>query len=1023
VTKVKFWMGHFGSSTPKRHYMYSNSLQIHLLNKGKLSLARYTNNNKTAKYFVDKNNVKRFTGTKYLRGTERYPVAFANEMVRICEILKADDDVDKDELDDASPGEILALLQGVMCIKDDPYQQVEEATHRAAAESSQSQDEWKTGNKTQIARTLQDANFDRANFISRMEITIKRKNEKEVFVDEGWYSKQEMMTDLGWQNMYDKEWEYWVKVREHGKRRQAMSYEENFKKLKEGDDIPDDLGAIEKNLNNFDMDLDPVREPLSDAPPDPSAHKFAQSKETLEKFTNSVMTKIGKLRSLVKDLKTNYKNSVDAQQAVSSLETAVKAAETQYDALNELKTQVGMLGMNNELHGKVEEKMKQSTLVCSRAAATEAKIRTARRSFQKSATADEKQKPNNSGKTKSPKNDSEKPAAKKGGSGNRHCLLMCNSDFCESVQHAKMQRGSTAASHTVRGLSSDIGEGARSSAQHQSIKSIEHNSSLGKDRNLRDQLDASLRFAEIHKRCLEIQCISFNLPPMGSTAGKVLKHATTEVERLFKAQEPLIFKLGYTHNPAFRWSNAIYGYKNDRARWSNMMVLFVSPEPCGPAMLEACLIDKFVSRQGCRNVKSGGDTVQASSLDSEDRFMTYIVYRVLYSKKFHDCVSSKASATSAIRTARNVVKDVGLEKARGIGGLLPLARISQTHSEKGAHSLLSKKLGLALQIPLSETPCEQADGEPPNRFQRISMVDWARYFSKHGHWHILAGLRKPDEAREGRIWKTWWERYRLYEPSHPIFQAADANKIDLSKTIRVLLHGDEGRGRRRAAFFILSFHSILGRGTLQSLGKTDKELHSSTKKVRKSYLKMNLNFVGHSYTNRFVTAVLPRAAYGESDKHFYDALSAAYDDAKYLETVGVQNRQGDRRWLCLLKTVGDWPFLAKAGRLQRTYASSVKQVNQAESGICHRCEAGFPHAPFEQIGTRRPAWLRTVNASSPFLLGSWPPAVRLVDNTDRLAEHFAFDLFHTFHLGAGKEMYWRSYQIWKAETWSKGFSS
>ena len=136
----------------------------------------------------------------------------------------------------------------------------------------------------------------------------------------------------------------------------------------------------------------------------------------------------------------------------------------------------------------------------------------------------------------------------------------------------------------------------RCPAEQQSIKSIEYNSSLRKERNLRDHLEESLRLTEIHKRCLEIQCISFMLPPMGSTAGKVLKHATCEVERLFETHEPLIFKLGYTHDPAFRWSNAIYGYMHDRDRWTHMVVLFVSREPGGPAMLEACLIDKYGSR-------------------------------------------------------------------------------------------------------------------------------------------------------------------------------------------------------------------------------------------------------------------------------------------------------------------------------------------------------------------------------------------------------------------------------------------
>ena len=364
-------------------------------------------------------------------------------------------------------------------------------------------------------------------------------------------------------------------------------------------------------------------------------------------------------------------------------------------------------------------------------------------------------------------------------------------------------------------------------------------------------------------------------------------------------------------------------------------------------------------------------------------------------------VSAQASARSAIRTARNVIKDIGLEKARGLGGLLPLAKVSEDHSEKGSYSLLSKKLGLALPIPLTQMPTDCADGAVQPNIDRISVIDWVKYFLKYNHWHVLAGLRRPDKIREKKIWKAWWERYRIHDPSHPIFEAADEGKVDLCRTAAVVLHGDEGRGRRRQALFVLSFHSMLGRGTTDSLGtKPDNVSRTSRKKVRKPYLKMNLNFKGHSYTTRFVTGVLPRGFYGDGDKHFFGLLSAAYDDLKFLGTQGLEDGQGNRHWLCCLKTIGDWPFLAKAGCLQRTYANAVKSINQEASGVCHLCEAGFSHAPFEQIGTRRPAWSHTLNASSPFR--SWPPALRIIDNKERLAEHFAFDIFHTFHLGVGK---------------------
>ena len=371
---------------------------------------------------------------------------------------------------------------------------------------------------------------------------------------------------------------------------------------------------------------------------------------------------------------------------------------------------------------------------------------------------------------------------------------------------------------------------------------------------------------------------------------------------------------------------------------------------------------------------------------------------LLVVRDLNQFVCAQASARSAIRIARNVVKDIGLEKARGLGGLLPLARVSEDHSERGSHSLLSKKLGLALPIPLTETPTDCIDGQVkvPKGIRRISIKDWVQYFLRNNHWHVLAGLRRPDKVREQKIGKAWWERYRVHDPSHRIFKAAEEGKVDLGRTAAAVLHGDKGRGRRRNAFFVLSFHAVLGRGTNQSVPSKSK----STTTVRKPYLKMGLNFKGHSFTTRFVTGVLPRAAYGDQDIHFFDLLSAAYDDAKFLETVGLEDKQGNKHWLCFVKTIGDWPFLAKAGCLQRTYANSIKAVNQVPSGICHLCEAGYDHAPFEQIGTRQPKWLSTINRSLPFK--SWPLAARIVDDTERLAEHFAFDLFHTFHLGVGK---------------------
>lgn len=88
-------------------------------------------------------------------------------------------------------------------------------------------------------------------------------------------------------------------------------------------------------------------------------------------------------------------------------------------------------------------------------------------------------------------------------------------------------------------------------------------------------------------------CISFRLPSLNALAGGVLRHATKTLDLLLATQSPMIFKLGYTHSPTWRWSNGLYGYQHSRENWSAMLVMYISDEPGSVGMLEAALIDKY----------------------------------------------------------------------------------------------------------------------------------------------------------------------------------------------------------------------------------------------------------------------------------------------------------------------------------------------------------------------------------------------------------------------------------------------
>jgi hypothetical protein len=93
-----------------------------------------------------------------------------------------------------------------------------------------------------------------------------------------------------------------------------------------------------------------------------------------------------------------------------------------------------------------------------------------------------------------------------------------------------------------------------------------------------------------------LEFLDYKLPPPGVSAGRVLQHAKSVLSTLIQKEQPLIFKVGYTHNPMFRWANTLYGYQVDHHhKWSKMLVLFESTEVAGPAMLEAALIELFRS--------------------------------------------------------------------------------------------------------------------------------------------------------------------------------------------------------------------------------------------------------------------------------------------------------------------------------------------------------------------------------------------------------------------------------------------
>ena len=70
---------------------------------------------------------------------------------------------------------------------------------------------------------------------------------------------------------------------------------------------------------------------------------------------------------------------------------------------------------------------------------------------------------------------------------------------------------------------------------------------------------------------------------------------------------------------------------------------------------------------------------------------------------------------------------------------------------------------------------------------------------------LLGGHNLSDEPAWQQELGEFWTRYRLMDPTHPIF----AYPEKLNNTLPFLTHGDEGRGRNKQPLLTISFQGIL----------------------------------------------------------------------------------------------------------------------------------------------------------------------------------------------------------------------
>ena len=350
-----------------------------------------------------------------------------------------------------------------------------------------------------------------------------------------------------------------------------------------------------------------------------------------------------------------------------------------------------------------------------------------------------------------------------------------------------------------------------------------------------------------------------------------------------------------------------------------------------------------------------------------------------------------SSCRAAVRTAQGVVADLGTDLAKRSPGLNELANINQKNSERDYHKVVADKYKLSLPIELGVLPKSHGVSYTGD-MSVIPLFHWLRFLVTFNTWHTVVGLMKPDPAREVAILTEWWKRFKQLKPHHQIWNEFSKHGVDVGRCCPLLLHGDEGRGRKKGPFLVVQYHSMMGRGTVSA----------NAQRTKRPYVSMKLNYCGNAFTHRMMTACLPKMLKDEvALKDLFDFLTK--DSLQCLRS-GFSSEDGKRFHFAIIHIVGDWQFLAKAGNLERSYSTVEKRPRAAMScpkGICHLCLAGQSSVPFEDL-RQNPGWRATMLQPGDCPWSVRPVFLELPHEEGRPATLFAYDLWHGLHLGFGK---------------------
>ena len=231
---------------------------------------------------------------------------------------------------------------------------------------------------------------------------------------------------------------------------------------------------------------------------------------------------------------------------------------------------------------------------------------------------------------------------------------------------------------------------------------------------------------------------------------------------------------------------------------------------------------------------------------------------------------------------------------------------------------------------------------PYERYEFLKPSSWLRYMDEHQRLRLILGTRTVKEAEPAL--ELFWARFREQFPGHQVFERASQGRLQLSRTLPVYFHADEGRTLKKKALFLVQFQVAFGKGIGR---KHDKE----TIEARVKNLRLDPNYVGNSLSTRFLCAFMLRSDYADNPEVLDELLELICADMATLGDDGFMMASGERIFLCPVGNKGDWDYLCKVAHLTRSFRNAPKfpTSSSPDKPMCHLCMAGSPHHPYEDV--------------------------------------------------------------------------